>query len=82
VLCGEAAVGADALADVGVDVLDAVDPVRCREGLADINKFLTARWNRPSGELKPLRDETVCCPLCMPDALLSGVDTSRPRHSP
>jgi hypothetical protein len=43
VLCGEAAVGADALADAGADALDAVDPARCREGLADIDKFLTAR---------------------------------------
>jgi len=40
------------------------------EGLADINKFLTTRWNRLSGELKPLLDETVRCPLCMQNALL------------
>ncbi|MEV7997149.1 hypothetical protein AB0O67_36300, partial [Streptomyces sp. NPDC086077] len=40
------------------------------EGLASINRFLTARWNRLREELKPLLNETVCCPLCMQNALL------------
>ncbi|MFF1451073.1 hypothetical protein ACFVYF_23485 [Streptomyces sp. NPDC058274] len=40
------------------------------EGLAAIKRFLTTRWSRLSEELKPLLDETVCCPLCMQNALL------------
>lgn len=40
------------------------------EGLASINRFLTARWNRIREELRPLLDETVRCPLCLQNALL------------
>ncbi|WP_405889513.1 hypothetical protein OG427_02975 [Streptomyces sp. NBC_00133] len=43
------------------------------DGLAQIKRFLSTRWNRLRGELTPLLDDTVACPLCQQEALLLGV---------
>lgn len=44
------------------------------EGLASINRLLTARLNRLADELKGLADEIVCCPVCMQKTLIVDGD--------
>ncbi|SFK34831.1 zinc ribbon domain-containing protein [Streptomyces pini] len=44
------------------------------DGLASINRFLTARMNRLADELKDLADEITHCPLCMQKTLIVDGD--------